>query len=234
CKSLAPPPGKWHGLEDSETRYRRRYVDMWATPKTLATFQARSRIVSLVRRFMEARGYQEVETPMMQPLAGGAAARPFVTKHNALDMQLFMRVAPELYLKRLLVGGMPKVFEINRNFRNEGVDRSHNPEFTAMEAYEAFGDCWTMLELTESLIHEAAVEMAAASTAGGPLGPITEASPGPDGLPGPLRSSALEPYHLPPVLPLPSFLRWIGSRPSMHCLSISQRSRFVFTPLTAC
>ncbi|MFZ4722970.1 MAG: lysine--tRNA ligase [Phycisphaerales bacterium] len=160
CKSLAPPPGKWHGLEDNETRYRRRYVDMWATPKTLATFQARSRIVSLVRRFMEARGFQEVETPMMQPLAGGAAARPFVTKHNALDMELFMRVAPELYLKRLLVGGMPKVFEINRNFRNEGVDRSHNPEFTAMEAYEAFGDCWTMLELTESLIHEAAVEMA--------------------------------------------------------------------------
>ena len=168
CKSLAPPPGKWHGLEDSETRYRRRYVDMWATPKTIATFQARSRIVSLVRRFMESRGFMEVETPMMQPLAGGAAARPFVTTHNALDMNLFLRVAPELYLKRLLVGGMPKVFEINRNFRNEGVDRSHNPEFTAMEAYEAFGDCWTMLEMTESLVHEAAVEMAKGRDEAGP------------------------------------------------------------------
>ncbi len=160
CKSLAPPPGKWHGLEDSEIRYRHRSTDMWATPKTLATFQARSRIVSLVRRFMEARGFLEVETPMMQPLAGGAAARPFVTTHNALDMNLFLRVAPELYLKRLLVGGMPKVFEVNRNFRNEGVDRSHNPEFTALEAYEAFGDCWTMLELTESLVHETAAAMA--------------------------------------------------------------------------
>jgi lysyl-tRNA synthetase class 2 len=168
CKSLAPPPGKWHGLEDAETRCRRRYVDMWATPRTMATFAARSRIVSLVRRFMEERGFLEVETPMMQPLAGGAAARPFVTTHNALDMSLFLRVAPELYLKRLLVGGMPKVFEINRNFRNEGVDRSHNPEFTAMEAYEAFGDCWTMLELTESLVHEAAVEMAKGREDAGP------------------------------------------------------------------
>jgi len=160
CKSLAPPPGKWHGLEDNETRYRRRYVDMWATPHTLATFQARSRIVSLTRGFMQSRGFVEVETPMMQPLAGGAAARPFVTTHNALDSDLFLRIAPELYLKRLLVGGMPKVFEINRNFRNEGVDRSHNPEFTAMEAYEAFGDCWSMLELTESLLHQLAVQMA--------------------------------------------------------------------------
>ena len=185
CKSLAPPPGKWHGLEDAETRCRRRYMDMWATPRTMATFQARSRIVSVVRRFMEARGFQEVETPMMQPLAGGAAARPFVTRHNALDMQLFMRVAPELYLKRLLVGGMPKVFEINRNFRNEGVDRSHNPEFTALEAYEAFGDCWTMLELTESLVHEAAAEMAKDRQDAGP-GPV---------LPfGPLRVDYAKPF----------------------------------------
>ncbi|MGA0172869.1 MAG: lysine--tRNA ligase [Phycisphaerales bacterium] len=156
CKSLAPPPEKWHGLVDQEQRSRRRYVDLHANPESMRTFLARSRTISRVRRFMEGRGYLEVETPMMQPIAGGAAARPFTTHHNALDMTLFMRVAPELYLKRLLVGGMPKVFEINRNFRNEGVDRSHNPEFTAMEAYAAFGDCETMLELTESLVHELA------------------------------------------------------------------------------
>jgi len=161
AKSLAPPPEKFHGLSDPEIRYRRRYVDMYANPETLRTFALRSQIVSSVRRFMSARGFLEVETPMMQPIAGGAAARPFVTHHNALGIPLFLRVAPELYLKRLLVGGMPRVFEINRNFRNEGVDRSHNPEFTMMEAYQAFGDCWTMLELTESLIHELAVEVAA-------------------------------------------------------------------------
>ncbi|MFM8642818.1 MAG: amino acid--tRNA ligase-related protein, partial [Phycisphaerales bacterium] len=149
CKSLAPPPGKWHGLEDAEIRYRKRYVDMYSNPETVKVFEQRSRIVSLVRRFMESRGYLEVETPMMQPIAGGAAARPFVTTHNALGMDLFMRIAPELYLKRLMVGGMRRVFEINRNFRNEGVDRSHNPEFTAMEAYEAYGDYMTMLEMVE-------------------------------------------------------------------------------------
>ena len=159
CKSLAPPPGKHHGLSDAEARYRRRYVDMYANPETIRTFKARSRIVSRIRDFMERRDYLEVETPMMQPMAGGAAARPFVTHHNALDLQLFMRIAPELYLKRLLVGGLPRVFEINRNFRNEGIDRSHNPEFTSMEVYQAFGDYLTMLELTESLIHELAVAM---------------------------------------------------------------------------
>lgn len=159
CKSLAPPPEKYHGLADAELRYRKRYVDMYATPQTMQTFQQRSRLVSQMRRFLDGRDYLEVETPMMQPIPGGAAARPFVTHHNALDMPLFMRVAPELYLKRLLVGGMPRVYEINRNFRNEGVDKSHNPEFTALEAYEAFGDCWSMLELTESLLHD----MAAAS-----------------------------------------------------------------------
>ncbi len=169
-KSLEPPPSKWHGLTDPEIRYRRRYVDMFATPQTIKTFQARSRIVSAIRRFMESRGFLEVETPMMHPIAGGAAARPFVTHHNTLDMQLFMRVAPELYLKRLLVGGMPRVFEINRNFRNEGVDRSHNPEFTAMEVYEAFGDYGTMMELTESLLHELAVQAAAEQWGGGATG----------------------------------------------------------------
>jgi len=160
AKSLAPPPEKFHGLSDPEIRYRRRYVDMYANPETLRTFSLRSRLVTSVRRYMSTRGFLEVETPMMQPIAGGAAARPFVTHHNALGMPLFLRVAPELYLKRLLVGGMPRVFEINRNFRNEGVDRSHNPEFTMMEAYQAFGDCWTMLELTEGLIHELALETA--------------------------------------------------------------------------
>jgi lysyl-tRNA synthetase class 2 len=175
CKSLAPPPGKWHGLEDAEIRYRKRYVDMYSNPETVKVFEQRSRIVSLVRRFMESRGYLEVETPMMQPIAGGAAARPFVTTHNALDMQLFMRIAPELYLKRLMVGGMRKVFEINRNFRNEGVDRSHNPEFTAMEAYEAFGDYMTMLEMVESLVHHVACAVAGCPEGGaGPVLPFGE------------------------------------------------------------
>ncbi|MCA9291551.1 MAG: lysine--tRNA ligase, partial [Phycisphaerales bacterium] len=159
CKSLAPPPEKYHGLTDAEARYRRRYVDMYANPETMATLQARSRLVAQMRRFMDARGYLEVETPMMQPLAGGAAARPFVTHHNALDMPLFLRIAPELYLKRLLVGGMPRVYEINRNFRNEGIDRQHNPEFTMMEVYEAFGDCESMLELTESLMRDLATSL---------------------------------------------------------------------------
>ena len=172
-KSLAPPPGKWHGLEDAEIRYRKRYVDMYSNPETVRAFEQRSRIVSLVRRFMESRGYLEVETPMMQPIAGGAAARPFVTKHNALDMELFLRIAPELYLKRLMVGGMRKVFEINRNFRNEGVDRSHNPEFTAMEAYQAFGDYMTMLEMVESLVHHVACAMAGCPEGGdGPVLPF--------------------------------------------------------------
>jgi len=156
CKSLAPPPEKFHGLTDAELRYRHRYVDMYTNPQTVRTFAMRSQIVSEIRAFMNARGFLEVETPMMQPLAGGAAARPFITHHNALDIDLYLRIAPELYLKRLLVGGLPKVYEINRNFRNEGVDRQHNPEFTMMEVYEAFGDCETMLELTESLINNLA------------------------------------------------------------------------------
>jgi len=152
-KSLAPPPDKYHGLSDAELRYRQRYVDMYVTPSTMQTFRARSKIVSGIRAYMEGREFLEVETPMMQPMAGGAAARPFITHHNTLDMKLFLRIAPELYLKRLLVGGMRRVYEINRNFRNEGVDRSHNPEFTALEAYEAFGDCDTMRELTQGLLH---------------------------------------------------------------------------------
>ncbi len=174
CKSLATPPGKWHGLSDPEIRYRQRSVDMYANPETLRTFAARSRIVSFIRRFMEQRGFLEVETPMLQAVAGGAAARPFVTSHNALSLSLYLRIAPELYLKRLLVGGMRRVFEINRNFRNEGVDRSHNPEFTALEAYEAFGDSGTMMELTESLLHELAVAEASATGAAGTVLPFGE------------------------------------------------------------
>lgn len=160
CKSLAPPPEKWHGLNDPELRYRQRYVDMYINPETLHTFRKRSEIMRAVREFMDARQFMEVDTPVMQPIPGGAAARPFITHHNALDMKLYMRIAPELYLKRLLVGGLPRVYEIARNFRNEGIDRSHNPEFTMMEVYEAYGDCWTMLELTESLVHVLAVMMA--------------------------------------------------------------------------
>ena len=155
-KSLALPPNKFQGLQDSEQRYRKRYVDMYANPEVIATFQLRSRIVSEVRRFMDGRQFLEVETPMLHPIAGGAAARPFTTHHNALDIPLYLRIAPELYLKRLMVGGLPRVYEINRNFRNEGVDRSHNPEFTAMEVYQAFGDYMTMMELTESLIRHLA------------------------------------------------------------------------------
>jgi len=156
CKSLVPPPEKFHGLSDTELRYRQRYMDMYSNPETIGTFRMRSNIVSKIRSFMDDQQYLEVETPMMQPLAGGAAARPFQTHHNALDMPLYLRIAPELYLKRLLVGGMRKVYEINRNFRNEGVSRRHNPEFTMLEAYQAFGDCETMLTLTEEMVRVAA------------------------------------------------------------------------------
>ncbi|MDX2130884.1 MAG: lysine--tRNA ligase [Planctomycetota bacterium] len=159
-KALLPPPAKHEGLQDIEIRYRQRYVDLWANPQTLGVFRLRCGIVSRVRRFMEGRGYLEVETPMLQTLAGGAAARPFATHMNALDIPLFLRIAPELYLKRLLVGGFPRVFEVNRNFRNEGLDKQHNPEFTMLEAYHAYGDVETVMELTESLIRDAATFVA--------------------------------------------------------------------------
>lgn len=156
CKSLVPPPEKFHGLSDTELRYRQRYVDLYTNPETIDTFKQRSTIITSIRSYMESKTFLEVETPMMQPLAGGAAARPFETHHNALDMSLYLRIAPELYLKRLLVGGMRRVYEINRNFRNEGISRQHNPEFTMLESYEAFGDCETMLELTEGMVKHAA------------------------------------------------------------------------------
>ena len=152
AKALLPPPGKWHGLEDLEQRYRQRYVDLWANPEVMKLAKLRTRVVAEIRNYLTGLGYTEVETPMMQLLHGGAAARPFVTHHNALDIPLYMRIAPELFLKRLLVGGMGKVFEINRNFRNEGISPRHNPEFTMLEAYEAYGSWETMADMVEGLI----------------------------------------------------------------------------------
>jgi len=172
-KCLVPPPEKHAGLHDVEIRYRQRYVDLWANPETLKVFELRSRIVARVRAFMQERGYLEVETPMLQTLAGGAAARPFVTHRNARDIDLFMRIAPERYLKRLLVGGLPRVFEINRNFRNEGLDKQHNPEFTMLEAYHAYGDVETVMELTESMIRDAARMVAGDGPAVLPFGELT-------------------------------------------------------------
>src|SRR4051812_28736824 len=151
-KCLVPLPEKWHGLTDVEIRYRQRYLDLIVNPESRQVFETRSRIVSAIREFMIGRGYLEVETPMMQPIAGGAIARPFVTHHNALDMQLYLRIAPELYLKRLVVGGLEKVFEINRNFRNEGISTQHNPEFTMMEFYEAYADYQALMRMTEAMI----------------------------------------------------------------------------------
>jgi lysyl-tRNA synthetase class 2 len=151
-KSLRPLPEKWHGLTDVETRYRQRYVDLIVTPETRETFRKRVEIIRLTREFLNARGFMEVETPMMQPVPGGATAKPFKTYHNALDMDLYLRIAPELYLKRLLVGGFDKVFEINRNFRNEGLSTRHNPEFTMLEFYRAYATYYDMMDLTEELI----------------------------------------------------------------------------------
>ncbi|MDR2056477.1 MAG: lysine--tRNA ligase [Desulfovibrio sp.] len=151
ARSMRPLPEKYHGLKDQETRYRQRYVDLIVTPRTREIFQKRSLIVREFRRFMEDNNFMEVETPMMQPLPGGATARPFVTHNNALDLRLYMRVAPELYLKRLLVGGFEKVFELNRNFRNEGIDTRHNPEFTMCEFYWAYATFSDLMDFTEKL-----------------------------------------------------------------------------------
>ncbi|HEY2151274.1 MAG TPA: lysine--tRNA ligase [Vicinamibacterales bacterium] len=154
-KCMLPLPEKWHGLTDVETRYRQRYLDLIVNPDSRRVFETRSRVISAIREFMTARGYLEVETPMMQPIAGGAIARPFTTHHNALDMPLYLRIAPELYLKRLTVGGLERVFEINRNFRNEGISTQHNPEFTMMEFYEAYADYHALMQMTEEMIAEA-------------------------------------------------------------------------------
>ncbi len=151
-KSLRPLPNKWHGVQDPEIKYRQRYLDLIANDESREMFRKRIGIVRMIRRFLEERGFVEVETPMMQAVPGGAAAQPFQTHHNALGMDLFLRIAPELYLKRLLVGGFPKVFELNRNFRNEGISRRHNPEFTMLEAYWAFADFEQMAGLVEEMV----------------------------------------------------------------------------------
>ncbi len=157
-KALRPLPDKFHGLADQETKYRQRYVDLIMNEETRRTFKARTAALSSMRRFMEKNGFMEVETPMLHPIPGGAAAKPFITHHNALDMQMFLRIAPELYLKRLVVGGFDRVFEVNRNFRNEGVSIRHNPEFTMMEFYAAYTDYTWLMDFTEAVIRQAAID----------------------------------------------------------------------------
>jgi lysyl-tRNA synthetase class 2 len=152
AKCFIPMPEKWHGLQDIETRYRQRYLDLIVNPDSRRVFEVRSRVLNSIRGFLNGRGYLEVETPMMQPLAGGALARPFVTHHNTLDMQLFLRIAPELYLKRLVVGGIERVYEINRNFRNEGISTQHNPEFTMLEFYQAYSEYRELMDMTEQML----------------------------------------------------------------------------------
>ncbi len=163
-KGLRPLPEKWHGLTDIEIRYRQRYVDLIANPTVLQVFHTRSRIISTIRTFLTERGFLEVETPMMHSIPGGATARPFVTHHNTLDVDLYLRVAPELYLKRLIVGGFRRVFEINRNFRNEGISTIHNPEFTMLEFYQAYADYHDLMNLTEQLFHQLSLNICGNAT----------------------------------------------------------------------
>jgi lysyl-tRNA synthetase class 2 len=152
CKSIRSLPEKWHGLKDVEIRYRKRYLDLMVNPSVREIFIKRSKVVQSIRNFLDNRGFLEVETPIMQPIPGGATARPFITHHNALHRDFYLRIAPELYLKRLLVGGLEKVYELSRNFRNEGISTKHNPEFTMLELYEAYGDYHSMMQITEELI----------------------------------------------------------------------------------
>ncbi|MDN5865690.1 MAG: lysine--tRNA ligase [Gammaproteobacteria bacterium] len=164
AKCLRPLPEKFHGLKDPELRYRRRYLDLIMNPEVRDIFRKRAEMLRVARGLLDAQGFLEVETPMMQPLAGGAVARPFTTHHNALDIALYLRIAPELYLKRLVVGGLQRVYEINRSFRNEGVSTRHNPEFTMLEAYQAWGDCASMMELAECLLQTLVADIAGTST----------------------------------------------------------------------
>ena len=170
AKCFFPLPEKWHGLTDVETRYRQRYLDLIVNPDVRRVFMTRSRILSVIRSFLDGRGYLEVETPMMHPIAGGALARPFVTHHNALDLQLYLRIAPELYLKRLVVGGVERVYEINRNFRNEGISTQHNPEFTMLEFYEAYSDYRALMGMTEELLVTVARDVLGSDDAEAPFG----------------------------------------------------------------
>ncbi|HEV8659154.1 MAG TPA: lysine--tRNA ligase [Thermoanaerobaculia bacterium] len=163
-KALRPLPSKWHGLTDVEQRYRQRYVDLIVNDDVKKTFETRAKIIRYIRNWFDTHGFIEVETPMMQPIAGGAAARPFVTHHNALDIDLFLRIAPELYLKRLIVGGLPRVYEINRNFRNEGISTQHNPEFTMLEFYQAYADYEELIAETEELLSGLAVDVTGGDT----------------------------------------------------------------------
>jgi lysyl-tRNA synthetase class 2 len=163
AKALRPLPDKWHGLADTETRYRRRYVDLIVNEAAREAFRRRTQVVRWLRDFLDAQGFLEVETPMMQPVPGGAMARPFVTHHNALGQDMFLRIAPELYLKRLLVGGFERVYEINRNFRNEGLSTQHNPEFTMLELYQAYADCADFMGLVERMFQGLAEAVAGAS-----------------------------------------------------------------------
>jgi lysyl-tRNA synthetase class 2 len=158
AKTLFAMPEKWHGLEDVEIRYRQRYLDLIANPEVRQVFVTRAKVIASLRRQLESHGFLEVETPMLQPLYGGAAARPFRTHHNTLDIDLYMRIAPELYLKRLIVGGLERVYEINRNFRNEGISTRHNPEFTMLEFYQAYTDYLGMMDLSEELLRQAAID----------------------------------------------------------------------------
>jgi lysyl-tRNA synthetase class 2 len=164
AKSFLPLPEKWHGLQDIETRYRQRYLDLIVNPDSRRVFEVRSKVLNAIRHFLDSRGFLEVETPMMQPIAGGALARPFITHHNALDMPLYLRIAPELYLKRLTVGGMERVYEINRNFRNEGISTQHNPEFTMLEFYQAYTEYQALMRMTEEMIAYVAQEAVGTDT----------------------------------------------------------------------
>ncbi len=163
AKCLRPLPEKWHGLKDVERRYRERHLDLAVNPESRATFEKRAAIIRFLRNFLDARGYLEVETPMMQPVPGGALARPFVTHHNALDLELYLRIAPELYLKRLVVGGLSRVYEINRNFRNEGISTQHNPEFTMLEFYQAYARADDLMTLTEEMLSSLVREVTGSS-----------------------------------------------------------------------